>query len=227
MFADRLRSLRERAGISQYRLAKRSGVSKHMVSRLELGTTQPSWETVQRLAKALGVDCRSFVDPDLTMPVGETAIRGRDVAALAHSHGLSTREEQKTGDATNAEMPNGEPAFREERTRDVVPGTRAGAQEAISPFADRPASPGESVPVHIALDPELARLIQWFEANSCRLPQERYRLSEWCELRDPAEFYERCKSDCEAIRRNNPTKETPEWLKHNLGKLHERFGGKL
>src|SRR5438105_2528705 len=60
MFADCLRSLREKAGISQYRLAKQSGVSKQMVSLLELGGTQPSWETVQRLANTLGVDCRSF-----------------------------------------------------------------------------------------------------------------------------------------------------------------------
>jgi transcriptional regulator with XRE-family HTH domain len=77
MFAHCLRSLRQKAGISQYQLAKQSGVSKQMLSRLELGTRQPSWETVQRLANALGVDCRSFVDPDLTMPVAYRAQTSR------------------------------------------------------------------------------------------------------------------------------------------------------
>src|SRR6516162_2706349 len=79
MFADCLRLLREKAGISQYRLAKQSGISKQMLSRLELNESQPSWETVQRLAKALGVDCRAFVDPNLDMPppLGPARRRGR------------------------------------------------------------------------------------------------------------------------------------------------------
>lgn len=63
-FADRLRALREVAGISQYRLAKLSGLSKQAVSYLESGQYQPSWETVQALAKALGVTCEAFVVDD-------------------------------------------------------------------------------------------------------------------------------------------------------------------
>ena len=35
---------------------------------------------------------RSFADPELTMPVGETAIRERGVAAPVQTHGLATRE---------------------------------------------------------------------------------------------------------------------------------------
>jgi transcriptional regulator with XRE-family HTH domain len=60
-FAERLTALRERAGISQYRLAQLSGLSKQSISRLELGTTQPSWDTVQALATALGVEVGEFV----------------------------------------------------------------------------------------------------------------------------------------------------------------------
>ena len=227
MFADCLRSLREKAGISQYRLAKRSGVSKHMVSRLELGTRQPSWETVQRLANALGVDCRSFVDPDLRMPVGETAIRERGLATRAQAHGLATREEQKAGYAKNAEMPNGQPAFRQERSRHVVSDSQAGADEAASAFGDRPARPGQNVDIHIALDPEVAEIIRWLEANFCRLPDEPFRLSE-CSLwwDDPKPFYEDCKAMCEAIKRNDPRAD-PEWFKRWVGMLRERFEGKL
>jgi transcriptional regulator with XRE-family HTH domain len=60
-FAERLQALREKAGVTQYRLAQLSGVSKQTLSRLELGTTQPSWDTVQALARGLGVEVGAFV----------------------------------------------------------------------------------------------------------------------------------------------------------------------
>jgi transcriptional regulator with XRE-family HTH domain len=63
-FADRLRQVRTAAGISQYRLAKLSGLSKQAINLLESGQSRPSWETVQALARALGVSCESFLtDP--------------------------------------------------------------------------------------------------------------------------------------------------------------------
>lgn len=67
-FATKLKQLREQAGLSMYALAKQSGVSKQALSRLELGINEPAWETVQRLALALGVDCRSFTDPGIQVP---------------------------------------------------------------------------------------------------------------------------------------------------------------
>jgi transcriptional regulator with XRE-family HTH domain len=67
-FADRLREARETAGMSQYALAKKSGLSKQALSNLEAGNREPTWQTVQLLAAALGVDCTSFVDPTLKMP---------------------------------------------------------------------------------------------------------------------------------------------------------------
>jgi transcriptional regulator with XRE-family HTH domain len=60
-FADRLKSLRERTGVSQYRLAQLAGLAKQTVSRLELGQIRPSWETVQALARGLGVEVGAFV----------------------------------------------------------------------------------------------------------------------------------------------------------------------
>jgi transcriptional regulator with XRE-family HTH domain len=60
-FADRLTALREAAGVSQYRLAQLSGVTKQTVSRLEAGQVQPSWDTVQALARGLGVEVGAFV----------------------------------------------------------------------------------------------------------------------------------------------------------------------
>jgi transcriptional regulator with XRE-family HTH domain len=65
VFSERLKSLRETAGISQYRLAKQSGLSKQAISRLEVGLREPTWSTVQLLSAALGVSCESFVDVEL------------------------------------------------------------------------------------------------------------------------------------------------------------------
>lgn len=73
-FADRLRSLREAAGISQYRLAQLSGLTKQTLSRLELGESKPSWETVQALARALAVDVTVFV----TEPPSQPSHRRKD-----------------------------------------------------------------------------------------------------------------------------------------------------
>jgi predicted ATPase/DNA-binding XRE family transcriptional regulator len=53
-FGDRLRSLRERAGLSQEELANRAGVTPNAVSALERGTrTRPYPHTVRSLADAL------------------------------------------------------------------------------------------------------------------------------------------------------------------------------
>jgi transcriptional regulator with XRE-family HTH domain len=59
-FARRLTELREAAGLSQYEVAKRAGVTRQTLSRLEMGESVPSWPTVQALAKALGVSCEAF-----------------------------------------------------------------------------------------------------------------------------------------------------------------------
>jgi transcriptional regulator with XRE-family HTH domain len=77
-FAGRLRELRETAGLTTYALAKKCGLTKQALYRLEQGDSEPTWQTVQLLAAALGVDCRSFIDPDLQPPPQEPARpRGR------------------------------------------------------------------------------------------------------------------------------------------------------
>jgi transcriptional regulator with XRE-family HTH domain len=62
-FARRLAVLREAARYSQYELARRSGMSKQALSSLELGKREPTWQTVRRLARALGVSVAAFDDP--------------------------------------------------------------------------------------------------------------------------------------------------------------------
>jgi transcriptional regulator with XRE-family HTH domain len=65
-------------GLSQYALAKKSGLSRQAVSNLEAGNRESTWQTVQLLAAALGVDCTSFLDPNVKPPEEERARpRGR------------------------------------------------------------------------------------------------------------------------------------------------------
>jgi transcriptional regulator with XRE-family HTH domain len=61
-FADRLKELRQASGLTQQELADRAGLHKMGLVKLELSSRQPTWDTVQALAKALGVDCTAFTD---------------------------------------------------------------------------------------------------------------------------------------------------------------------
>lgn len=74
-FADRLRELRDKAGLTQAQLAERAGLHLSAVTRFEQGLREPSWSTAQSLADALGVSCEELRKP----PVAdrEPAPRGR------------------------------------------------------------------------------------------------------------------------------------------------------
>lgn len=50
-----LRHMREERGISREALAFRAGVTASALARIELAQTAPGWDTVCRLARALGV----------------------------------------------------------------------------------------------------------------------------------------------------------------------------
>jgi transcriptional regulator with XRE-family HTH domain len=68
-FGERLRELREAAGLSQEALARAADVSTSTVSKLEQRAADPSWSTVQALAKALGVSVTVFqADADQAEP---------------------------------------------------------------------------------------------------------------------------------------------------------------
>jgi transcriptional regulator with XRE-family HTH domain len=67
-FALRLSAFRVRAGISQRRLAKLTGLPLETIAQLEAGEVEPSWTAVQLIAKALGRSSISFADPSLKLP---------------------------------------------------------------------------------------------------------------------------------------------------------------
>jgi transcriptional regulator with XRE-family HTH domain len=62
-FAENLRRLREERFLSQIELARRAGMAKLTVQRLENGETTPFSRTVRRLAEALGVEPGELATP--------------------------------------------------------------------------------------------------------------------------------------------------------------------
>lgn len=62
-FGQRLRQLREAAGLTQEALARNANMSLSAVSKMELKDIDPNWSTVQRLARALGVSVSAFDAP--------------------------------------------------------------------------------------------------------------------------------------------------------------------
>jgi transcriptional regulator with XRE-family HTH domain len=71
LFALRLRKTRMAAGVSQRELGRRIGLLEEVVSsrvaRYELGTSEPDFATVDRLAKALGVPMAYLLTHDETL----------------------------------------------------------------------------------------------------------------------------------------------------------------
>jgi transcriptional regulator with XRE-family HTH domain len=63
-FATKLTELREAAGLTQGQLAEAAFMSKRGVSHLEQGLREPGWDTIQKLARALGVGIEAFSSPE-------------------------------------------------------------------------------------------------------------------------------------------------------------------
>ena len=79
-FADRLKALRQKSGLTQEGLAQAAGLRREAVARLELGTREPLLATAKALAKALGVDCTAFDDvQDGPGPKGKSGHKRRPV----------------------------------------------------------------------------------------------------------------------------------------------------
>lgn len=58
---DKLRELRESANLDREQLADQAKTTKQYIAHLENGVkTNPAFDLVERLARALGVDCTAF-----------------------------------------------------------------------------------------------------------------------------------------------------------------------
>lgn len=63
-FGKTLQRLREGKEMTREALGELCGLSRMQIFRLETEKQGASWETVQKLADALGVDCTAFKDAD-------------------------------------------------------------------------------------------------------------------------------------------------------------------
>jgi transcriptional regulator with XRE-family HTH domain len=72
-----LRSRRKGAGLTVQQLAERSGLSRRMLTQIELGQANPSLATVDRLARALGTDFASLARDDVPAPLTVTPPEAR------------------------------------------------------------------------------------------------------------------------------------------------------
>ena len=61
-FGERVRELRQAAGIAQEELAARAKLSRHYVSEMESGKRNPSIEVVEKIASGLRVPIREIMD---------------------------------------------------------------------------------------------------------------------------------------------------------------------
>lgn len=68
-FGENLRVIRTKRGISQEKLADLAGLHRTYVSSAERGERNVSLETIEKLAKALGVSMAALM-PDFEKPVG-------------------------------------------------------------------------------------------------------------------------------------------------------------
>ncbi len=63
-FPDNLRRLRRERYLTQTALAKAAGLTQVTIARLERGTQEPSFRSLQRLAQVLGVQPGDLATPD-------------------------------------------------------------------------------------------------------------------------------------------------------------------
>jgi len=85
-FADRLRALRVRAGLTQEELAERAGLTPHAISALERGArTRPYPHTVRALAEALALSEAEEAELRAAVPRRQAAATGGAVSDTAPS----------------------------------------------------------------------------------------------------------------------------------------------
>jgi transcriptional regulator with XRE-family HTH domain len=83
-----LRRLRSKRGLSLERLARRSGVSRAMLSQIELGQSAPTINVLWKVARALEVPFSSLIDRDAHNAV--TVLPARSGKLLANQDGTFT-----------------------------------------------------------------------------------------------------------------------------------------
>src|SRR5262245_8942615 len=85
-FGQKLKELREAAGMTQAELAEQAGMHVFGVAKLEQGLREPSWATVRALTHALDVSCEAFneeEEPEKPDATARRAATGKPTDAQA------------------------------------------------------------------------------------------------------------------------------------------------
>ena len=118
-----MRQLRIAAGLTQTAFAKRSGMNRAYLSRLESGRQNPTLVTLKRLAKTLEVMPGAFpeerhllIERINARPSGAHARAGRVTMTDVETHARLAADYDKLADRT-ARSANGEAAPKKQRVR--------------------------------------------------------------------------------------------------------------
>lgn len=91
MYAERIRMLRLRAGLSQQELGRQLGVSAVAVGKWERGQTQPDIRSLTRMADIFGTTIDDLCDHTVSQSVPESP----NVAVMTRAFRQLTPEEQE------------------------------------------------------------------------------------------------------------------------------------
>ncbi len=81
-FADRIKLLRESAGLTQAELAKRLGLSRSSVNSWEMGLTIPSTQYIVELAKKFDVSSDYLLGIEETSNIPTKGLTQKQISAL-------------------------------------------------------------------------------------------------------------------------------------------------
>ena len=82
MIADKIKTLREKQGITQSELAVNLGITRSAVNAWEMGITVPSTQYVVQLAKYFNVSSDYLVDLPNTATISVEGLTEREIASL-------------------------------------------------------------------------------------------------------------------------------------------------
>ena len=82
MIADKIKTLREKKGITQSELAGSLGITRSAVNAWEMGITVPSTQYVVQLARCFNVSTDYLLDLPATATISVEGLTEREIASL-------------------------------------------------------------------------------------------------------------------------------------------------
>ena len=97
MLAERIKTLREQAGMSQEKLAKRLGITRSSVNAWEMGISTPSTQYIAELAGLFQVSADYLLGLSETATISVAGLTEADVGLVCHliSHLRGGAEREK------------------------------------------------------------------------------------------------------------------------------------